>query len=96
MNATTTTARLGSEPLEPAVRQRRGIPVVWLVPLVAALLAAFLAWRAYVTQGPTVTITFATAEGLEAGKTRVPRSIVPRDTTLRMGNCREVEDGRGG
>jgi len=59
------------EPPEAKVAKRRGISTVWLIPLVAALIGAFLAYRAYTSQGPTVTITFATAEGLEAGKTKL-------------------------
>src|SRR3954447_2164021 len=53
------------------VKRRRGISIVWLVPIVAALIGAFLAYRAYLETGPTITLSFATAEGLEAGKTKV-------------------------
>lgn len=74
MNDTAATDRPaldGPEPPVARLRRRRGIPAVWAVPLVAALIAAFLAYRSYTSQGPVVTITFATAEGLEAGKTKV-------------------------
>ncbi|MGD8208077.1 MAG: MlaD family protein [Thiohalocapsa sp.] len=50
---------------------RRRISLVWLIPLVAALAAGWLVYRAEVERGPLVTIAFASAEGLEAGKTRV-------------------------
>lgn len=75
--ATAPAARSASEPPAApsppaaAVGPRRGVSIVWLIPLVAALVGAFLAWRAYTSEGPTVTIGFATAEGLEAGKTKV-------------------------
>ncbi len=65
------TTPLGSEPPEAEVRKRRGISMVWLVPLVALLIGAFLAYKAYTSQGPTITISFETAEGLEAGKTKL-------------------------
>ncbi|MEK0083530.1 intermembrane transport protein PqiB [Benzoatithermus flavus] len=75
MNEATTAARSEPEPLptppEARVRRRRGISLVWIIPLVAALVAGFLAWQSWMSQGPTVTITFETAEGLEAGKTKV-------------------------
>src|SRR3954447_15409069 len=59
-------------PQEPAVeRGRRRFSVVWLVPLVAAAIAIWLAVTTLREQGPTVTIAFKTAEGLEAGKTKV-------------------------
>src|SRR4051795_10761203 len=52
-------------------RGRRRFSVVWLVPLVAAAIAAWLAVTTLREKGPTVTIAFKTAEGLEAGKTKV-------------------------
>src|SRR3954462_6228713 len=59
-------------PREPAVKRgRRRFSVVWLVPLAAAAIAAWLAVTTLREKGPTVTIAFKTAEGLEAGKTRV-------------------------
>ncbi len=50
---------------------RRRLPLIWLVPLVAVLAGGWLAVRAILEKGPTVTITFRTAEGLEAGKTKI-------------------------
>lgn len=76
MNETATATRSEPEPDAPPppmakVKRRRGISLVWVIPVVAALVAGFLAYRSWMSQGPTVTITFDTAEGLEAGKTRV-------------------------
>lgn len=45
--------------------------IVWLIPIVAALVGAFVAWRAISERGPGIEIRFATAEGIEAGKTKV-------------------------
>jgi len=45
--------------------------VVWLVPLVAVLIGGWLAVKAILEQGPTVTISFETGEGLDAGKTKL-------------------------
>ncbi len=50
---------------------RRRLSLVWLIPLVAVLAAAWLGYRSYTQQGPLVAISFQTADGLEAGKTRV-------------------------
>jgi paraquat-inducible protein B len=58
-------------PQEALIDERRRVSLVWLIPLVALLSAIWLGYRAYVEQGPLVGITFQTAEGLEAGKTRV-------------------------
>jgi paraquat-inducible protein B len=56
---------------EVAVAGRRSISIVWLIPLVAAAIAIWLAYTTLSEKGPTITITFKTAEGLEAGKTKV-------------------------
>ncbi len=45
--------------------------LVWLIPLVAALIGGYLAVQAVLSRGPTITITFRSGEGLEAGKTRI-------------------------
>jgi paraquat-inducible protein B len=53
------------------VEARRRPSIVWLIPVVAALVGAFVAWRAISERGPEITITFKSAEGLEAGKTHI-------------------------
>jgi paraquat-inducible protein B len=53
------------------VQPRSRLSVVWIIPLVAAVIGAWLAYKAYSEEGPTITITFKTAEGLEAGKTKL-------------------------
>ncbi|CCD29711.1 Paraquat-inducible protein B [Candidatus Glomeribacter gigasporarum BEG34] len=45
--------------------------LVWLVPALAALLGLALVVRALLERGPAITIQFKTAEGIEAGKTKV-------------------------
>ncbi|PTU30086.1 intermembrane transport protein PqiB [Stenotrophobium rhamnosiphilum] len=51
---------------------RRGsLSLIWLVPLVAALAGLVLVVRGVLQSGPTITITFDSAEGLEADKTEV-------------------------
>jgi paraquat-inducible protein B len=55
-----------------AVIETRSRPsVIWVIPVVAALVGAFVAWRAISERGPEITIRFASAEGLEAGKTKI-------------------------
>ena len=51
--------------------RQRSIQLVWIIPLVAAILGIWLAVRTIMQTGPTVSITFLTAEGLEAGKTKI-------------------------
>ncbi|MGH8755394.1 MAG: intermembrane transport protein PqiB, partial [Burkholderiales bacterium] len=54
-----------------APKSRRTLQLVWLIPLVAALLGGWLAVKTILERGPTITISFKTAEGLEAGKTKI-------------------------
>jgi paraquat-inducible protein B len=56
---------------EVAVKKRRGISMVWLIPLVAGAIAIWLAYTTLQEEGPQITVMFDNAEGLEAGKTRV-------------------------
>ena len=59
-------------PTAVAVKKRRSSPqLVWVIPIVAALIGGWLAVKTILEKGPTITITFKTAEGLEAGKTKV-------------------------
>ncbi len=70
--------RDGSPPVdgdvfEPVVRpMRRWLPsLVWLIPIIAALIGLSLVAQAILKTGPTISITFNSAEGIEPGKTKV-------------------------
>ncbi len=52
-------------------RKRRQISLVWIIPIVAVLIGLYLVYHALRTNGPTIDIEFKTAEGLEAGKTKI-------------------------
>ncbi|MGD9183112.1 MAG: MlaD family protein [Desulfobacterales bacterium] len=56
---------------EAVVQARRQISIVWLVPVVAILIGGWLAYKGLSEKGPTITISFESAEGLEAGKTKL-------------------------
>jgi len=52
--------------------KRRGrLSAVWLIPLFAALVAAGIAVNRILNEGPTITILFKSAEGVETGKTDI-------------------------
>jgi paraquat-inducible protein B len=53
------------------VQTKSRVSIVWLIPLIAALVGGFVAWRAFSERGPAITIIFKSAEGLEAGKTQI-------------------------
>ncbi|MBT8364285.1 MAG: MCE family protein [Deltaproteobacteria bacterium] len=57
---------------EPEFRtKKRRISIVWLVPLVALAIGGWLVYKAISEKGPTITISFKSAAGLEAGKTKI-------------------------
>ncbi|EEA03115.1 Mammalian cell entry related domain protein [Burkholderia sp. H160] len=52
--------------------RKRWLPsLIWLVPLICALIGVALVARSVAEKGPVVTVTFNNAEGMEAGKTKV-------------------------
>ncbi|MGD9105713.1 MAG: MlaD family protein [Desulfobacterales bacterium] len=53
------------------VKPKKSVSIVWIVPLVALLIGGWLAYKAITEKGPSITITFKSAEGLEAGKTKI-------------------------
>ncbi len=54
-----------------ATRRSRRVSVIWIIPLVALAIGAWLAWDTWSKQGPTITVTFDTAEGLQAGQSQL-------------------------
>lgn len=60
-----------ADPPPVAVRRRRLPSAVWAVPIVAALIGAYLVWTTYNERGPSISVAFPSAAGLVAGKTPV-------------------------
>jgi len=54
-----------------ARRAHYSLWLVWLVPLLAVLIGVSLGARAILNRGPTITIYFHNAEGIEANKTHI-------------------------
>jgi paraquat-inducible protein B len=62
-------SNLTSPELKP---RKRWLPsLIWLVPLISALIGVALVARSIVDKGPVVSVTFSSADGMEAGKTKV-------------------------
>jgi len=61
---------LSSIPQAAAVpKKRRRLSVVWIIPILAAVVALGIAVQRILSEGPTITIVFKAAGGVEAGKT---------------------------
>lgn len=74
-------------PPEPkaVVRRNRRWSTVWVVPLVALLLAGWLVWEHYAEKGVLVHVRFETAESLVSGKTEI------RCRSVRIGVVESVD-----
>jgi paraquat-inducible protein B len=60
------------EPIpEPEMQRGKRFSIIWLIPLLAALIGAWLAVKTMRETGPTITIVFRSAEGLVPGKTEI-------------------------
>lgn len=61
-----------SAPTRPDVKARKArISLVWLVPVIAGLIGLSMLVHDFLNVGPKITVSFLTAEGLEAKKTQV-------------------------
>jgi paraquat-inducible protein B len=52
-------------------RRQTRLSLVWIIPIVAAVAGAWIAVTRILSEGPKITIVFKSAEGLEAGKTKI-------------------------
>lgn len=52
-------------------KKRTRLSLVWIVPIVAVVIGAWVAVTRILAEGPEITIVFQSAEGLEAGKTKI-------------------------
>src|ERR1700757_338673 len=52
-------------------KQRTRLSLVWFIPILAAVVGAWVAVTRVLSEGPTITIVMKSAEGLEAGKTKI-------------------------
>ena len=57
--------------LKAVIEKSRGLSLVWLIPLLALLIGIWLAYKTLSDEGPTITIHFKEAPGLEAGKSKI-------------------------
>ena len=78
-------------PSLPSVPESRAVPkkrtrlsLVWIIPIVAALVGVWVAVTRVMSEGPKITIVFRSAEGLEAGKTKIHYNGVDIGTVTKI------------
>ena len=52
-------------------KKRTRLSLVWFIPILAAVVGAWVAVTRVLSEGPKITIVMKSAEGLEAGKTKI-------------------------
>src|SRR5260370_16070127 len=55
----------------PLPRNRMRLSLIWVIPIGATIVGAWVAVTRVLSEGPKITITLNSAEGLEAGKTKI-------------------------
>ena len=58
----------------------RRLSLVWVIPVIAVAVVIGIGWRALAQRGPTITIIFDAAEGIQSGQTRIRRKDVDLGT----------------
>ena len=74
------------KPVEARVRPRRWVAWVWIVPIAAAAVVAWLAYQAIAERGPEITISFSAAPGLQPGQATIQHldAVLGTVTSLRL------------
>jgi len=60
-----------NKPVDANIKPVRNISSIWFIPLIAFLIGTWMVYYQWSHQGPVVIIHFASAEGIEAGKTKI-------------------------
>jgi len=58
-------------PAAPVLKKKRGISFIWVLPIIAACIGGWLVYKAVSEAGIPVEVILDSAEGLQAGKTKV-------------------------
>lgn len=59
------------QPLPPVIEKKKGISLIWLLPLIALMIGGWLIYKKVSEAGIEINIAFDNAGGIEAGKTRI-------------------------
>ena len=74
---------------EATVRRKSAFSFVWILPIVAAVIGAYLAYTTLSQRGSEIVLTFKSADGLTAGQTKVKHKAVELGT---VGSIRLAPD----
>ncbi|MBF0454701.1 MAG: MCE family protein [Magnetococcales bacterium] len=69
-------------PGTPPIESGGGFSFIWLVPIIALVIGGWLVIKTYNDKGPEIVVTFKSADGIEAGKTKIKH----KDVTIGLVN----------
>ena len=74
------------KPVEARVRPHRWVAWVWVVPMAAAGVVAWLTWQTLAERGPEITISFSAAQGLQPGQATIQHlnAVLGNVTSLQL------------
>lgn len=64
-------------PKQPVIKQRHGISVIWILPIIALSICSWLLYSSYQNRGVDITIHFSDATAIVPGKTQVMTKGIP-------------------
>jgi len=67
------------------IEHRRRLSLIWAIPVVTVIIGGWLAWRTLSERGPLITVTFETAEGLQADQSHVRHKDVDMGVVQKVG-----------
>ncbi|WP_111976787.1 intermembrane transport protein PqiB [Algibacillus agarilyticus] len=73
------------------IKTRPKLSSIWLIPILALLVSVWIVTQHYLDRGPEIRITFQTAEGIEAGKTKIKALNVEVGIVERVELHRDLE-----
>ena len=62
---------------EPVIKKTRGISTIWILPIIALCICAWLVYHSYKDAGVEITIYFKDASGIVPGKTQIMARGIP-------------------
>ena len=75
---------------EARLGQARRVSFIWIIPVVTLVIGGWLAWNTYSKRGPTITVTFESGEGLQAGQSHIKHKDVDLGLVTRVALSRDA------
>ncbi|MEH6597556.1 MAG: intermembrane transport protein PqiB [Colwellia polaris] len=79
-----------SQTSDATIKPIKTVSTIWFIPLIAIFIGCWMIYYQWSNAGPEITINFATAEGMEAGKTKI------KSRNVDIGEVSQIELNKNG